>query len=105
VTAKQRAQLGGATEGIGDQLAAAKRNRCLDNPIARRDQVRAPGERPGFELRQTLQRGGIVFAREPQGDLARPDGEPVPVGDSGWAAAWSHACILVNASYRRKMLL
>lgn len=79
MTAEQLAELGGATEGIGDQLVAGERERRLDSPVTLGDQMRPRGKRPRVEAGEPLQRTRVCWGRQAHGDRTPPSSKPVGV--------------------------
>jgi LysR family transcriptional regulator, transcription activator of glutamate synthase operon len=77
VTAEQIPELGGAAEGIGDQLVGGEREGRVDAPLALGDQVRSRGERAGVEVGESLKRAGVSLSRQANRDRAGQGGEAV----------------------------
>jgi len=70
--AQERAELGGAAEGIGDHLVAGERERRVDAPIAFGEEMGSGWERSGVEPGQPHQRVRIGRCRHAERDRALP---------------------------------
>jgi len=79
VAAQQLAELGGAMEGIGDQLAGGERERRIDSPVALGDQMRSRRERPGVEPGEPLDRAHVGWGRQAHGNRALPGAQPMGI--------------------------
>ena len=79
MTAEQLGELGGATEGIRDQLVSGERERRIDSPVALGDQMRSRRERPGVEPGEPLERAHVGGGRQAHGNRALPGGQPMGI--------------------------
>jgi len=79
VAAQERAELSGATEWIGDHLAAGEGERRVDAPIAFGEKMGSGRERSGVEPGEPHQRVGVGRCRHAERDRALPGGRAVGI--------------------------
>jgi hypothetical protein len=79
MTAQHLGELGGAAEGIGDQLAGGERERRVDSTVALGDQMRSRRKGPGVEPGEALQRGEVGWGPQAEGDRGLGGGASVAI--------------------------
>jgi hypothetical protein len=97
VTAEQLTELGGAVEGVGDQLTGRQGDGRLDPAPTLSDEVRAGRERAGVELGEPIERIAVRLVGGAQGDRGLPGGPAVLVL-SGTSMRLRHGSIMAIAS-------
>jgi hypothetical protein len=79
VTAQQLSERSRPTEGIGDQLVGAERERRVDSLLALGDQMRSRGKRAGVERSETLEVAPVGWGGPAHGNRAPRGGEPIGI--------------------------
>lgn len=80
VTAEQLGELGGATEGIGDELVGGERESRVNSHVPLGDQMRSRRKRPGVELGEPLERALVGWDPEAHSNRTLPGGVPMAIG-------------------------